>query len=173
MIGLDEEPLEWSVTRCEKLLARTNRYWRDWTRRLKTFPSVDATLKRCAMTVHLLAHAPDNAAVAAVTTSLPERIGGGRNYDYRYTWVRDASISAAFWYSHALAGAGRTDEALAIIRHCEEIAGGPGIFAEEADARRRTMLGNTPQLFSQVEYGWALLAIHKNQSQKPVVHEKP
>ncbi len=63
---------------------------------MKTFPYADDKLKRCAITVHLLAHAPNDAVVAAATTSLPERIGGDRNYDYRYTWVRDASLSAAF-----------------------------------------------------------------------------
>ncbi len=105
MIGLNEEPSKWSVARCRELHDGTKKYWRDWTGKLKTFPRFDDKLKRSAITVHLLAHSPTNAVVAAVTTSLPERIGGDRNYDYRYTWVRDASLSAAF-----LATMGQPDE---------------------------------------------------------------
>lgn len=422
MIGLGEGPNPWDVVRCRKLYERTRNYWSDWAGNLKEFSEVGATLRRCAMTVHLLAHAPTNASVAAATTSLPERIGGDRNYDYRYTWVRDASISAAFlatmgdhsevakyfqwlcrldsqvaaplqvcyrtdgqpmidehevaglmgylgskpvrvgnracmqrqigslgwfadsawifleaggewqpefwdmlrrsadhvccswqepdsgvwelvqeahyvaskvmawvtvdrairvaerlgeeitdewiqtcatihsevlskgwceergafrqrydsealdaaalliplmgflpsddprvtttleaiedelmidglvyrfvpsatlggeqlavgdfeaaflpatfWYAHALARAGRTEQALGVLRHCEEIAGGPGIFAEEVDPRNHRMLGNTPLLFSQVEYGRALQAIHENLSHQSNQHEE-
>ncbi len=76
MVGLDEDPRAWSIARCRDLHDQTNHYWRDWTGELKTFPHADAKLKRCAITVHLLAHAPNDAVVAAATTSLPERIGG-------------------------------------------------------------------------------------------------
>lgn len=96
MIGLEETPAEWDVTRCAELHRRTIAYWHDWAGELNEFSHTNGELRRCAMTVHLLAHAPNDAVVAAVTTSLPERIGGDKNYDYRYTWVRDASIAAAF-----------------------------------------------------------------------------
>src|SRR5581483_11172890 len=46
-----------------------------------------------ALLVHLLTFAPTGAVVASPSASLPERIGGQRNYDYRYTWIRDASLS--------------------------------------------------------------------------------
>ena len=97
MIGLDEDPAAMdrrrdvgNSTSGRTIIGGTGRSGS------RTSPKSDGTLSRCAMTVHLLAHSPNNAVVAAVTTSLPERIGGGRNYDYRYTWVRDASLSAAF-----------------------------------------------------------------------------
>ena len=96
VLALNNEPFDWNVAQCKKLHEQTMDYWRSWTAGLKIFPQDNPKLQRSAITVHLLAHAPNNASVAAVTTSLPERIGGDRNYDYRYTWVRDASFSAAF-----------------------------------------------------------------------------
>lgn len=96
VFGLEEEPANWNVARCRKLERETKNYWEKWSRHLKSFSFADKKLRRAAITVHLMAHAPNDAVVAAATTSLPERIGGDRNYDYRYTWVRDASLSAAF-----------------------------------------------------------------------------
>ena len=66
-----------------------------------------------------------------------------------------AFLPATFWYAHALAKCGRVDEAEAVLLRCESIAGELGIFAEEADARKQTFLGNTPLLFAQVEYARA------------------
>ena len=96
MFGLNETPDGWNIERCRQLHEDTVSYWHKWTGQLKNFSFGGGKLERTALTVQLLAHAPNNAVVAAVTTSLPERIGGDRNYDYRYTWVRDASLSAAF-----------------------------------------------------------------------------
>jgi GH15 family glucan-1,4-alpha-glucosidase len=72
-----------------------------------------------------------------------------------------AFLPCVFWHAHALAKAGRCDEAEAILAKCESIAGELGIFAEEADARHNILLGNTPLLFSHVEYVRAVLELNE------------
>ena len=70
-----------------------------------------AAARRSALVLRLLTHSPTGAPVAAVTTSLPEVVGGERNWDYRYTWPRDASIGVA-----AFVGLGMTQEARMFLR---------------------------------------------------------
>ena len=74
-------------------LGATVKYWRNWSEHLRFHGIRADRVKQSALLVHLLSYAPTGAPVAAPTVSLPERIGGGRNYDYRYAWVRDASLS--------------------------------------------------------------------------------
>jgi GH15 family glucan-1,4-alpha-glucosidase len=95
VLSLGEMPDAWTESRAEELLVKGSRYWETWTRNLTyTGPRGDR-VRRTARTVHLLSYAPTGSLVAAPTTSLPERIGGDRNYDYRFAWVRDASLSLA------------------------------------------------------------------------------
>lgn len=87
--------LEWSAQLCEDLLAHTLQYWRKWNAKLSyTGPRKDL-IRRSAQTIQLLSYAPSGSLVAAPTSSLPERIRGHDNYDYRYAWIRDASLSLA------------------------------------------------------------------------------
>jgi GH15 family glucan-1,4-alpha-glucosidase len=72
-----------------------------------------------------------------------------------------AFLPATFWYAHALGKCGRVDEADAILKRCEFIAGELGLFAEKADVREQTFLGNTPLLFAQVEYARAARQVTK------------
>ncbi|MGW2625946.1 glycoside hydrolase family 15 protein [Micromonospora taraxaci] len=90
---------------CE-LLAQTRDYWRRWIGRSRYTGRWREMVERSAMTLKLMTYAPTGALVAAPTTGLPEQVGGQRNWDYRYTWIRDASFSV-----HALLSIGFTDEA--------------------------------------------------------------
>ena len=85
-------------------------YWEDWASRLD-LPDVEPDLvRRSALTLKALCSGPTGAIVAAPTTSLPEVMGGVRNWDYRYCWIRDASMSAG-----ALVRLGSTDEAMNLL----------------------------------------------------------
>ena len=95
VLSLGQMPNAWTEARAEAALAESVHYWEAWNRHLTyTGPRGDR-MRRTAQTVHLLSYAPAGSLVAAPTTSLPERIGGDRNYDYRFAWVRDASLSLA------------------------------------------------------------------------------
>ncbi|MGC5289874.1 glycoside hydrolase family 15 protein [Micromonospora sp. DT231] len=88
------------------LLAQTRDHWRRWVGRSRYKGRWREVVERSAMTLKLMTYAPTGALVAAPTAGLPEQIGGPRNWDYRYTWIRDASFSV-----HALLRLGFTDEA--------------------------------------------------------------
>ena len=107
VIGWNSRPDDWTRERAAEAFEAALSYWHDWSANLKVdaAESGAACLKRSAITVHLLSHAEHDAATAALTSSLPERIGGDRNYDYRFAWVRDASLSLAL-----LARLGKVDE---------------------------------------------------------------
>jgi GH15 family glucan-1,4-alpha-glucosidase len=95
VLGWNVQPGNWSVPRAIEVSREAASYWDNWSSQLKINDagSRDAALRRSGFAVQLLTHAERNSAVAALTTSLPERLGGDRNYDYRYAWVRDASLS--------------------------------------------------------------------------------
>jgi GH15 family glucan-1,4-alpha-glucosidase len=82
------EPREFQL-RLQDTLA----FWRDWMRACKTVGEPQWLVRRSALVLKALTYAPTGAVVAAPTTSLPERIGGARNWDYRYTWIRDATLT--------------------------------------------------------------------------------
>ena len=83
------------------MLERTSHFWRDWLDD-GHFPDHPwrVYLQRSALVLKGLTYAPTGAMVAALTTSLPETPGGERNWDYRYTWMRDATFT--LWGLHAL-----------------------------------------------------------------------
>ena len=92
----------------DRLRAETAQYWRNWLNRSTYTGRGREIVTRSAMTLKLMTYAPSGALVAAPTTGLPEQTGGERNWDYRYTWIRDASFSV-----YALLGLGYQEEAAA------------------------------------------------------------
>jgi GH15 family glucan-1,4-alpha-glucosidase len=88
----------------------TVRYWRSWLGQSGYRGRWREMLQRSALTLKLLTYAPTGALVAAPTTSLPEQLGGERNWDYRYTWIRDAAFSL-----YGLLRLGYTEEASAFM----------------------------------------------------------
>jgi GH15 family glucan-1,4-alpha-glucosidase len=74
-------------------LAETETYWREWSAKCRPAGRWTEAVKRSVMTLKALTYAPTGGIVAAPTTSLPERLGGKRNWDYRYCWLRDATLT--------------------------------------------------------------------------------
>jgi GH15 family glucan-1,4-alpha-glucosidase len=85
-------------------------YWRSWLRQSRYTGRWREMVHRSALTLKLLTYKPTGAIVAAPTASLPEQLGGERNWDYRYTWIRDAAFSL-----YALLRLGFTEEAAAFM----------------------------------------------------------
>jgi GH15 family glucan-1,4-alpha-glucosidase len=74
-------------------LARTENHWLEWSARSTVEGKYAAPIRRSLITLKALAYEPTGGIVAAPTTSLPEQLGGTRNWDYRYCWLRDATIT--------------------------------------------------------------------------------
>ncbi len=74
-------------------IEQTRRYWRSWCGRLHYDGRYRDLVERSALVLKALLYAPTGAIIAAPTTSLPERIGGKRNWDYRYCWLRDSTFT--------------------------------------------------------------------------------
>jgi GH15 family glucan-1,4-alpha-glucosidase len=83
-----------NVDEARERLKATSRFWRKWlsTARIPDHPLRDP-IQRSALTIKGLTYMPTGATVAALTTSLPETPGGERNWDYRYTWIRDTTFT--------------------------------------------------------------------------------
>jgi GH15 family glucan-1,4-alpha-glucosidase len=90
----------------QRLVEQTSAFWEGWCARCAYTGDYADAVRRSALTLKALTYAPTGAIVAAASTSLPEEIGGVRNWDYRYTWLRDASMVL-----QAFAALGYTEEA--------------------------------------------------------------
>jgi GH15 family glucan-1,4-alpha-glucosidase len=99
-------PREIRVAEIQGLFDDTVRFWRSWLAGSTYTGRWREAVQRSAITLKLMTYAPTGGLVAAPTAALPEQVGGERNWDYRYTWVRDASFSV-----HALLRLGFVEEA--------------------------------------------------------------
>jgi GH15 family glucan-1,4-alpha-glucosidase len=101
----------------KKLLQGTVKFWQDWLSACTYHGRWRDQVQRSALVLKLLTFEPTGAIIAAPTTSLPEVIGGVRNWDYRYTWMRDAAFTV-----YAFLRLGFRDEAAAFMRWIEDYA---------------------------------------------------
>jgi GH15 family glucan-1,4-alpha-glucosidase len=105
-------------------MTTTVRFWRDWLASSSYRGRWREMVHGSALTLKLLTFAPTGAIVAAPTMSLPEQLGGERNWDYRYVWIRDGAFCV-----YALLRLGFTAEAEAFMaflnEHVDLRAGGP------------------------------------------------
>jgi GH15 family glucan-1,4-alpha-glucosidase len=101
-----------------ELFTKTSEFWQNWVSQSRYRGRWREMVQRSALVLKLLVYHPTGALVAAPTTSLPEQIGGGRNWDYRYAWLRDAAFTI-----YALMTLGFLEEAASFMdwvqRRCE------------------------------------------------------
>ncbi|MDQ6721092.1 MAG: glycoside hydrolase family 15 protein [Candidatus Dormibacteraeota bacterium] len=100
-----------SAVQAAKLINDTDDWWREWSDAIRSGKQYREVLVRSLINLRLLTYTPTGAPVAAPTTSLPEEIGGGRNWDYRMSWPRDASVGVA-----AFLAVGKYKESRAFVR---------------------------------------------------------
>ncbi|MGB5497851.1 MAG: glycoside hydrolase family 15 protein [Maribacter sp.] len=92
LLGYNEKILLPSIRKIYLDLERTKVYWLNWTNKTPTYKLYNKEILRSAITLKLLSYDKTGAVLAAATTSLPETIGEVRNWDYRFCWIRDASM---------------------------------------------------------------------------------
>lgn len=100
----EDDSFNFEPLMAEKTLKDTEIFWREWLNRSETVMTVDLgeyrdMVNRSALTLKLLYYNPTGSIAAAATTSLPEEIGGVRNWDYRYSWLRDTSFTLQSLFS--------------------------------------------------------------------------
>ncbi|TMD66611.1 MAG: glycoside hydrolase family 15 protein, partial [Chloroflexi bacterium] len=103
----------------DRRLDETTRWWQEWSSQIRLDGAYAPGVTRSAIVLKGLANAPSGAMVAAATTSLPESLGGNRNWDYRFSWIRDSSFSV-----RALADIGCDREADGFRRFIQRSAAG-------------------------------------------------
>jgi len=112
--------ITFSEEQAEQRFKNTIKFWRDWVRKSTYKGRWREMVIRSALTLKLLTFEPSGAIVASPTCGLPEGIGGARNWDYRYSWIRDASFTI-----YGLMRIGFTEEARNFMQWIEKICKDP------------------------------------------------
>ncbi|HKJ42999.1 MAG TPA: glycoside hydrolase family 15 protein [Sunxiuqinia sp.] len=92
LVSYNQKLLPQNVRRSKLKLERTKVYWLNWAERTRSYSDYEEEILRSALTLKMLSFDKSGAILAALTTSLPETIGEERNWDYRFCWIRDASM---------------------------------------------------------------------------------
>jgi len=133
----------------EAALRKTEKYWKKWCAQMQPAAYENEPIRRSLLVLKGLTFAPSGGIVAAATTSLPEQLGGERNWDYRFCWLRDATFTL-----YSLLSAGFTSEATAWCNWLlRAIAGDP--------AQMQTLYGPAGERFLK-EYQLPFLAGYEN-----------
>jgi GH15 family glucan-1,4-alpha-glucosidase len=115
-----EVKIFWPEQECDELFHQTIGYWRSWLSKCTYHGRWREMVHRSALVLKLLTYEPTGAIIAAPTCSLPESLGGPRNWDYRYAWIRDAAFTV-----YSLLRIGFRDEATQFVgfldAHCHEM----------------------------------------------------
>ena len=93
LISYNQKLIDIDIDRVYLEYQRTKVYWLNWTNRSKKYEKYTEEIIRSVLVLKIMSYQPTGAVLAALTTSLPETIGEVRNWDYRYCWLRDASMS--------------------------------------------------------------------------------
>jgi alpha,alpha-trehalase len=138
-LGWSDQPLPIDDITAWQTLTDTTEFWRGWLER-GAFPDHPwrNALQRSALTLKGLTYSPTGALLAAPTTSLPESLGGQRNWDYRFSWVRDSAL--ALWGLHAVGLDDEADDFVAFL--CDALI--PGHQGERSTAEGRSTAPVSP-----------------------------
>ena len=93
LLSYNQKLIEIDITRVYMEFQRTKVYWLNWTNHSKKFENYSSQITRSLLVLKIMSFQPTGAFLAALTTSIPETIGEVRNWDYRFCWLRDASMS--------------------------------------------------------------------------------
>jgi pentatricopeptide repeat protein len=93
LLSYNQKLIEIDIDRVYLEYIRTKVYWLNWINRSKKYELYNETILRSLLVLKIMSYDPSGAVLAALTTSVPETIGEVRNWDYRYCWLRDASMS--------------------------------------------------------------------------------